>query len=136
MTQQAVRTAMVMTVRERVAAADVNAGATLAAAVKGMAHRLVDFTMIAIGGAAGTTTTVDILGTQSAASAKLAAVGIAALTEDAIVKPDTGNVTMLAAGASYVANDENTAITIGVTGDDLDTATHIDVLLSYVTEEA
>jgi hypothetical protein len=35
---------------------------------------------------------------------------------------------------SFVANDANTAITIIKDGSDLATATHIDVLLSYVVD--
>jgi len=132
--EQANRLGMVMSVRKRFTVAEVNAGAVLVAAVVGMAHRLVDFTMIAIGGAAGTTTSVDLLGTRSAASVALATVAIAALSENAIVKPNSGNVTMLAAGASYTALDAHTAITINKTGGALDTASHVDVVCSYATE--
>jgi len=138
MTQQAVRTAMTMGVRTRFTIAQVNAGATLVAAVKGMAHRIVDLTMIAIGGAAETATSVDIIGTRSAATVRPFVVAVAALTQSAVVKPNSANVTVLADGASYTALDENTAITIGTQsgGSDLATATHIDVILSYAAEEA
>jgi hypothetical protein len=45
-------------------------------------------------------------------------------------------VTVLAAGASFVANDAGSAITIGKTGGTLATATHVDVILNYVIEAA
>ena len=45
-------------------------------------------------------------------------------------------ILMLADGASFVACDVNTAITAGITGSAITTATHIDFLLSYVIEDA
>jgi hypothetical protein len=122
--------------RSRVTTANVNAGATLLAAVPGFKYRIQDITMISIGGAAATATTVDVLGTQSASSVKLLAVAVAALTQSAVVRAGAANATVLADGASFVACDANTAITIGKTGSSLATATHIDVLISYVLEAA
>ena len=118
--------------RERVAIADVNAGFTVLPAVPGYKYRLVDAALIAIGGAVGATTTVDILGTQATASVKLLAAAIAALTQNTLLRAGATNATILAAGASFVENDVNTAITIGKTGATATTATHVDVLLSYV----
>jgi hypothetical protein len=120
--------------RFRVTAAEVNAGHTLLAALPGLKYRLVDCTLIAIGGNAATATSVDILATQSS-SVKLIAAAVAALTRSTVVKPNTASVTVLADGASHVANDANTAVTIGKTGSNLATATHIDVVLSYTIEE-
>ncbi len=122
--------------RSRVTTANVNAGATLLPAVPGFKYRIQDMTMIAIGGAAATATTVDILATQSTSSVKLLAVAVAALTQSAVVRAGAANATVLADGASFVANDTNTAITIGKTGSSLATATHIDVLITYVLEAA
>lgn len=122
--------------RQRVSTADVNSGATLLAAVPGFKYRIQDMTMISIGGAAATATTVDILGTQSSSSVKLLAVAVAALTQSAVVRAGAANATVLADGASFVACDANTAITIGKTGSSLATATHIDVLITYVLEAA
>src|SRR5690348_13777162 len=56
--------------RVRSTAAEVNAGNTLLPAVPGFAYRIVDFTMIAIGGSAATATSVDIIGTRSAAEVR------------------------------------------------------------------
>lgn len=122
--------------RSRVTTANVNAGATLLPAVPGFKYRIQDMTMIAIGGAAATATTIDILGTQSASSVKLLAVAVAALTQSAVVRAGAANATVLADGASFVACDANTAITIAKTGSSLATATHIDVLITYVLEAA
>lgn len=121
--------------RFRVTAAQVNAGYTLVPALAGHKYRLIDATIIAIGGAAAGATTVDLLGTQTT-GVKLLAIAVAALTQSAVVKPDTANVTVLADGASFVANDANTAITVGKTGSNLTTATHVDISLTYAVEEA
>lgn len=119
--------------RFRVTTAQVNAGLTLLPAIAGVQYQVCDLILIAIGGNAATATTVDILGTQSASGVKLLAVAVAALTQSAVVRAGAANATVLADGASFVANDANTAITIGKTGSNLATATHIDVLLSYRT---
>lgn len=132
---QASRLGMIQSARVRVAIADVNAGYSLVPAVPGMKHRLVSASAIAIGGAVATVTTVDILGTQSAAAAKLVAFAQASLTQNAELKSGGTGATILAAGASYVQNDVNTAITVGKTGSDAATATHIDFIVNYATEQ-
>lgn len=124
------------TERIRATVAQVNAGLTLLAALPGLKYRLVDFSVIAIGGNASGATTVDLLGTQATSSVKLAAIAVAALTQSACVKPNSANVTLLADGASHVANDAATAITIGKTGGSLATSTNVDVILTYAIESA
>jgi len=119
------------TKRTRTLTAAVNTPSTLIAAVPGYKIRIVDVTMIAYGGAAGTTTTVDVLGTQSASSVKLLAVAIAGLSQSAVVRPDHTNSAVLADGASFAVCDVNTAITISKTGGALDTATGIDTSIVY-----
>lgn len=126
----------VQNLRTRVAVADINAGATLLAALAGFKYRVVDVTLVAIGGSAATATAVTIGATQSASGVALITAAVAALTRSTIVKPNSSNVTVLADGASLVANDANTAITIGKTGGTLATATHVDVILDYVIEAA
>lgn len=121
-------------VRARVTAADVNAGATILPALSGYRYRMVDCVLVAIGGAASGATTVDILATLSSASRKLVAAAVAGLTQSAVARAGAANIAVLADGASFTANDANTAITIGKTGSNLATATHIDVLLTYVIE--
>lgn len=122
--------------RRRSTIAEVNAGVTLLAAVPGFKYRLIEAQAISIGGAAGAVTTVDVLGTQSASGVKLVAYAQASLTQSTVLKSGGSGTTVLADGASYVANDVNTAITLGKTGASITTATHIDVILSYVLEAA
>ena len=122
--------------RFRVAIADVNAGYTLLAAIAGFKYRLVDAFIIAVGGAAAAVTTVDILATQSSSSAKLVAFGQAQLTQSTLLRAGASGATILADWASFVANDANTAVTIGKTGSSVTTATHFDVVLNYAIDEA
>lgn len=123
-------------VRFRATIAQVNAGVTVLPAIEGYAYRLVDAAAIAVGGAAGAVTTVDLLATASASPRKLVAFGQAQLTQSALVRAGASGGTVLADGASFTVNDPNTAVTLGKTGDPVTTATHIDLLLSYVVEEA
>lgn len=121
-------------IRSRFTIAQVNAGATILTARPGIKYRVIDQSYISVGGAVGTCTTVDILGTQSASGVKLVAAAIAALTQNTLLRAGATNSTILAAGASFVANDVNTAVTIGKTGGTCDTATHVDVNLTYAIE--
>lgn len=125
----------VLNIRKRFTIAEVNAGAEILPARKGWKYRMVGASAISVGGAAGAVTTVDILGTVTTAR-KLVAFAQASLTQSAVLKDGASGAAVLADGASYTANDANTAITIGVTGDDVDTATHIDVNFSFVIEKA
>ena len=124
----------VRTIRTRFTVAEINAGATLLSAIPGRKYRMVDASMIAIGGAAATATTVDILATQSASSVKLVANAVAGLTQNTRLIAGTTNSAILAGGVSFVANDDNTAITVGKTGSNVATATHIDVIFSFEIE--
>jgi hypothetical protein len=121
------------TVRVRATAAQVDAGFTVLAAIPGRRYRLVDFTLIAIGGNAAGATSVELRGTQTTA-VNLASATVATLTQSTIVKPNTTGVTVLANGASLMANDVGTAITINRTGAALTGATNIDVILVYAIE--
>ncbi len=124
----------VLHLRQRVAVADVNAGLTLLAAMPGLRYRMVDVSLISIGGAAATATSVDIIATQSASNVNLLAAAVAGLTQNTLLRAGATNAAILAGGVSFVANDVNTGIRIGRTGSNVATATHIDVLLSYVIE--
>ena len=126
---------IVRNLRTRSTIAAVNAGATLLAAVTGYKYRIISATAISIGGAAAAVTTVDILGTQSS-SVKLVAYAQASLTQSAVLKDGGTGAAVLTDGASYVACDAATAITIGKTGSAITTATHIDTNISYVLEAA
>jgi len=121
--------------RTRVTTAQVNAGLTLLPALAGQKYRLVDLSLIAIGGNAGGATGVLVRGTQSASVVKLMDAKVAGLTQSNLLRIGTAtNGVVLADGASFVANDANTAITIIKDGSDLTTATNVDVLLSYTIE--
>jgi len=124
-----------LSLRARVATANVNAGATLLPALPGYKYRLVDCRALAYGGAAAGVTTVDILGIQSAASVKLVALAQASLTQSALLTAGGAGAAILADGASFVSCDANTPITIGITGSSMTTATGIDVLLGYTIEK-
>jgi hypothetical protein len=127
---------VVMGVRTRFTIAQVNAGATILPAIPGHKYRLVDAYAIAVGGAAAATTSVDIIGTVSTAR-KLVAFLVAGLTQSTLLRAGAAtNGVILADGASFTANDANTAITIGKTGSDVTTATHIDVYVAYQIDEA
>lgn len=130
------KTGDIHTQRFRTTIANVNAGATLLAAKAGFKYRLIDVIGISVGGAAGSVTTVDVLGTQSASGVKLAAFAQAQLTQSTVLRPGVSGCAVLTDGASFIACDVNTAITIGKTGSDVDTATHIDVILTYAVDEA
>lgn len=124
-------TGMVQNVRQRFTIAEINAGATLVAAVAGKSIRMVTCKAIAVGGAAGAVTTVDVLGTLSTGR-KLVAFAQANLTQSTVLTDGGTGGAVLADGASYTANDAGTAVTVGKTGSNVTTATHIDVIFDYV----
>jgi hypothetical protein len=124
------------TFRTRVTTAQVNAGFTLLPALPGVRWRLLNGFMIAIGGAASGATTVDLLGVQSAASAKLVAAAVAGLTQSAVLRFGAANSTVLADGASFVQCDANQPISANKTGGSLATSTAIDYVIEYVADPA
>lgn len=120
--------------RVRIAATDFLAGYVLLPAIPAFGYRLVDASMVAIGGAAGGSTTLDIVGTLAGASRKLLAAAIAGLAQSAMLRAGAANATLLVDGASFTRNDINTPIILGVTGAALSGATSVDVTLAYVIE--
>lgn len=124
------------TIRQRFTIAEVNAGATLLAALAGFKYRMVDASIIAVGGNAAAHTSIDISGTVSTAR-KLVAFLVAGTTQSTMLRAGAAtNGVILADGASFTANDANTAITVGKTGSDVTTASHVDISFSYVIEPA
>jgi hypothetical protein len=121
--------------RLRFTTAQVNAGATIIPAIPGWKIRVLDMSMIAIGGAATGATTVVINGVQATVTVALLSVAVAALTQGAVVRAGAANANVLADGLSFIANDVNTPITIAKTGAGLATATAIDVIISYQIEQ-
>jgi len=124
----------VLNKRARVTVAQLNTGYEVLPAIAGKSYRMIQCQAIAYGGAVGTTTTVDLLGTQAAGSVKLVAYAQASLTQSTVLVSGGTGAAVTADGASYVACDVATAITVGVTGGDADTATGVDFILTYVIE--
>ena len=126
---------VVLSTRARVTTAEINAGHEILAAVTGLSYRIVNIHAVAYGGAVGTTTTVDVLGTQSAGGVKIAAFKQASLTQSQALAMHTAAACDIQAdGASFIEMDAASAITIGKTGGDVDTATGVDFIIQYVLE--
>jgi len=120
--------------RHRVTIAEINAGHELLPAIAGKSYRMIQCQAIAYGGAVAATTTVDLLGTQGAGGVKLVAYAQASLTQSAVLVSGGTGAAVQADGASYIACNANTAITVGKTGADATTATGVDFILTYVIE--
>ncbi len=71
----------VRSLRVRTTTANVNAGSTLLPAIAGRRYRLVDASMISIGGNAGGATAIRITGTQSASAVQLVSNTVGSLTQ-------------------------------------------------------
>jgi len=130
-----VNVGITISIRKRFTIAEVNAGATLlpAPGVR-FAYRMIDAALLAVGGAAAAHTSIDILGTLTSAR-KLMAGLVAGTTQSTLLRAGAvTNGVLLADGASFTRNDANTAITVGKTGADVTTATHVDVFFTYVVE--
>lgn len=119
-----------ITVYHRVTTAEVNAGHTLVTVPTGKQFRLIDVTATAIGGNAGTVTSVDI----KAATVVLVSYAQANLLRSIPLVIGATGVTVLADNASFVAQPDGVDVTIIKAGTAMDTATHIDVNLVYALE--
>ena len=122
--------------RQRVTLAQLNAGFTLLPAVPGYLYSLVDCKLIAIGGAATTGTSVNVIGTRAAAPVQLLVAAVAALTQSALVRMGAANAVILADGASFTPLDVNTAITVITVGSAMTVMTNLDVVLDYSIVQA
>ena len=133
---QLIRIGALVQTRVRLTIAQINAGADLIAAIPGHKLRLCDAAAIAVGGAVAAVTTVDISATLAGSARKLVAFAQASLTQSALLRAGASGAAILADGASFTANDANTAIRATITGSSITTATHVDFLLVYTIEEA
>jgi hypothetical protein len=123
--------ALVQAVRRRCTIAEVNAGVTILAAVAGYAYRMIDAYIIAYGGNVGGATGIDLTATLST-SRKLVAFKTAGMTQSTMLRAGTAtNGVLLADGASFTANDANTAITLIKDGSDVTTATGVDIAVIF-----
>lgn len=113
-----------------VSLAELNAGKTLLAAVAGKTITVLDWAIIARGGAATAATAVTLSDTAGS-PVLIATVAIAGLTEDAVVKPNT--LTHVTDGAAGIGRGltADKGITIEQTGSDMTTATSFDVVIIY-----
>jgi hypothetical protein len=126
------------TLRTRVTVAQLNAGFTLLPAVPGFIYSLIDLMLLAVGGAATTGTSVNLIGTRAAAAVQLAVAAIAGLTQSTILRlgspfatAGTASIVALADGASFTPLDVNTPITIITVGSAMTVMTNLDVVLEY-----
>lgn len=116
--------------RHRVTTAEVNAGHKLVDVPADLSFRLIDVKVIAYGGAITGLTTLDILDGDT----KLVTFAQANLTQSTMLGPLSTGATLMADGASFTARAAGNDITIGKTGNDMATATGVDVILTYVLE--
>lgn len=122
------------TIRKRVTIAEVNAGVTILPAIAGFGYRMVDAYIVAIGGNVATATGIDLTATLSTAR-KLVAFKTAGMTQSTMLRAGTAtNGVLLADGASFTKNDNNTAVTLIKDGSDVATATHLDISVTFVIE--
>lgn len=126
---------VIKNIRSRCTLSEINAGKELLAQISGYKYRLINCKAIAYGGNVGAVTTVDVLGDQSG-SVVLVAFAQASLTQSTVLTAGASGAAVLADGASYVANDANTAITVIKNGSDVTTATGVDIILTYTIEAA
>jgi hypothetical protein len=124
---------IVQNVRVRAVIATVNTGFTLVAAQPGKSIRMISCNAIAYGAAVTTLDSVDVSGDDGSA-AILVSFLQASLTQSAVLKDGGTGATVLADGASYVANTAGVAITAKTVGTAGAGATGIDFIMSYVIE--
>jgi hypothetical protein len=109
-------------------ASEINAGHTVVTVPAGRQFQLVSCKAIAYGGAVTTTTTVDLLDSAT----KLVAFAQASLTQSAVLTDGGAGAAVLADGASYTARTAGNDITVGKTGGDVETATGVRFIISYI----
>lgn len=122
--------------RMRATLAQINAGIILLPALKQVRWRLTDWWMVALGGAATTGTSVNIIGTSAGAAVQLAVTAIAALTRSALVRAGASNAVVLADNGSFVQMDANAPITAINVGTAMTVMTGIDIMINYVADPA
>jgi hypothetical protein len=131
------------TLRTRVTVAQLNAGFTLLPALPGFIYAMVDCMLIAVGGAATTGTSVNVIGTRAAAPVQLFVAAVAGLTQSTVLRAGspfatagTASIVCLANGASFTPLDVNTAVTVITVGSAMTVMTDIDVTLEYTVTPA
>ena len=126
---------VVYCLNDSVSLAEIKAGKTLLAAVAGRTITVVDWSVTAIGGAATTSTAVTLSDTAGS-PVLIATIAVAALTEDAVVKPNTAtHVTDGAAGIGRGLTAEK-GITAEHTGTAMTVLTSLQIVIQYTISDA
>lgn len=107
---------------------EVNAGHVIVPAAAGRTLCVVGGWLRALGGAAGTCTSVDIKDTNSSAVVAIA-FAQASLTQDTVLKMGDAGTTLTTVGTALTANE---GLQIETTGTAMDTATSVDYAIEYV----
>jgi len=131
------------TLRTRVTLAQLNAGFTLLPALPGFIYSLIDCNMIAIGGAATTGTSVNVIGTRGGSPVQLFVAAVAGLTQSTNLRAGspfatagTASIVCLADGASFTPLDVNTPVTVITVGSAMTVMTNIDITLEFTITPA
>ena len=126
---------VVYCLNDSVSLAEIKAGKTILAAVAGRTVTVVDWSVTAIGGAATAATAVTLSDTAGS-PVLIATIAVAALTEDAVVKPNTA--THVTDGAAGIGRGLTAAkgITAEQTGSDMTTLTSLQVVIQYTIVDA
>lgn len=124
-----------LSLRLRFSLAQLNAGATILPAIPLWRYRAISMALIAIGGAAATSTSVRINGTQATVLVQLLDAPVAGLTRSTLLEAGFAGGTILADGASFAQCDINTPILLANNGAAMTGLTFIDVIMSYQIEQ-
>lgn len=122
--------------RVRLSPTQLAAITALVPALPGVRWRMLDAIMIAIGGNATTSTSINISGAVSGVTTELLVTAVAALTRSALVRAGAANAVILADGASFTQQDANTALSAKSVGGTLTVSTFVDILMKYVADPA
>lgn len=124
------------TQRFRLSPTQLAAVTVLLPALPGVRWRMIDMAMIAIGGNATTSTSINVSGVLATVANELLVTAVAALTRSALVRAGAANAVILADGGSFTQQDANAAITAKSTVATLTVSTFIDIFLDYVADPA
>ena len=127
---------VVKNLRTRVTLTQLNAGFTLLPTLPGVKWQILDTKMIAVGGAATTGDSANIIGTRAGSAVQIIVGLVTALTRSALVRAGAANNTILADGASFTPLDTNKAVTVITVGTAMTVMTYLDVMLTYVAVQA
>jgi hypothetical protein len=133
--KRAIANPMAYCLKANFTAADINAGTTIIPARAYGGVRLYDVTLVALGGAAGGATSINITGTQAGTVISLVSAPVAVLTQNAVVRITTATVVVPAGSAFFKACDNGAPIQIGKVGASVTGLTSLDVILLYAIDQ-